>query len=322
MIVVAVAMNLLRSSKPQISPEQLKEQARIEAKSKKFTKAPSFEAIKEALAEKKVLLLYFFTGSCSNCEAASPHVNAWYDKYSPAGVQIVGVHTPEFNYQRDEANLKETINKLGIKYPVVADNDYKIWRAYENDLWPKFYVIDRDGFIEYSHAGEGAYYQTEANLKFVLNEGVEMKDTSPLIDTDGTLPLAPKTGDTYLGSVRNDNLGSGEPRKAGTQLLTIPKIVDLNALYLSGTWEFSNEYTENRTSKAKIVIKYNAKEVYLVARSTEPNKLTLSQDGKKTEIEISKSDIYKLITNDTEGEHTLEITIAKPDLKAYVLRFR
>jgi thiol-disulfide isomerase/thioredoxin len=117
---------------------------------------------------KKVVLVDFWTYSCINCQRTQPYLNAWYKKYKDAGLEIVGVHTPEFAFEKDRANVVAAVEKFGITYPVVQDNDYQTWGTYGNRYWPRKYLIDIDGYIVYDHIGEGGYEETEEKIQELL----------------------------------------------------------------------------------------------------------------------------------------------------------
>ncbi len=126
-------------------------------------------SIKEAAGE-KVVLLEFWTYTCFNCQNAQPHINAWHEKYEDDGLLVVGVHTPEFGFEKEYANVEAAVREAGIEYPVVLDNSYATWSAYDNRFWPAWYLIDADGFVRYKHFGEGAYDETEAKIEELLAE--------------------------------------------------------------------------------------------------------------------------------------------------------
>jgi len=131
------------------------------------TKPLSLEALKG-----KVVIVDFWTFSCRNCINTFPHLKEWHKNYSDDGLVIVGVHSPEFRFERDIGNLKEAITSHGIEYPVVQDNDFRIWNAYNNQYWPSKYLIDKNGVIRYTHIGEGAYEETEDWIVRLLEEEV------------------------------------------------------------------------------------------------------------------------------------------------------
>ncbi len=131
-------------------------------------------SIEEARGE-KVVLVDFWTYSCYNCQNTQPYLNAWQEEYADDGLLIIGVHTPEFGFERDPANVERAVKEAAIEYPVVLDNDYATWRAYDQRYWPAMYLIDVDGFVRYKHLGEGAYEVTETKIRQLLAE----KDRSP-----------------------------------------------------------------------------------------------------------------------------------------------
>ncbi|KAF1052421.1 MAG: Protein DipZ [Burkholderia gladioli] len=118
----------------------------------------------------KVVLVDFWTYTCINCIHTLPHVEAWYEKYRSQGLEVIGVHTPEYPFERSTANVSEAVDRFGLTYPVAQDNAYATWRAYGNQYWPAFYLIDRSGKIVYRHFGEGDYDQTEAEIAKLLAE--------------------------------------------------------------------------------------------------------------------------------------------------------
>jgi thiol-disulfide isomerase/thioredoxin len=126
-------------------------------------------SIRDAVCE-KVVLVEFWTYSCFNCQNAQPHINALYEKYNDDGLLVIGVHTPEFGFEKDISNVQEAVRQENIRYPVVLDNHYAIWNAYDQRFWPAWYLIDADGFIRYRHFGEGAYDETEKKVQELLAE--------------------------------------------------------------------------------------------------------------------------------------------------------
>ena len=126
-------------------------------------------SIKDAAGE-KVVLVEFWTYSCFNCQNAQPHINAMYDRYRDDGLLVVGVHSPEFGFEKDISNVREAVARENIEYPVVLDNNYAIWHAYDQRFWPAWYLIDADGFIRYRHFGEGAYEETDQKVQELLAE--------------------------------------------------------------------------------------------------------------------------------------------------------
>lgn len=124
----------------------------------------------EELRGKKVVLLDIWSYSCINCQRAFPYLNEWYKKYKDQGLEIIAVHTPEFAYEQNPENVEEAVRKYEVEFPVVIDNDYSTWKAYDAMHWPRTYLIDLDGYIVYSHTSEGSYEETEKRIQELLEE--------------------------------------------------------------------------------------------------------------------------------------------------------
>ncbi|MDQ3238480.1 MAG: redoxin domain-containing protein [Actinomycetota bacterium] len=177
------AKSLSEDAEDRMSPEEDNPEAtadRIARKEAEFSRAEEIVApsgfintndfsINEARGE-KVVLLDFWTYTCFNCQNTQPYINRWHEKYADDGLRIVGVHTPEFGFEREYANVEQAVREAGIRYPVVLDNSYATWDAYDQRYWPAWYLIDADGFIRYKHFGEGAYGETEAKIQELLAE--------------------------------------------------------------------------------------------------------------------------------------------------------
>ena len=309
-----------------------KEKTNLEIKIKKYIKAPEIKATGfigtdnfsiSQNHDKKVVLVYIWSSSCSNCLPVTHHLNQWYQKYSSLGLDVIGVHTPEFEVEKKPDYLNSVAKDMSIEFPIATDNKYQTWKAYANNYWPRIYLLDKDRFIVYDHIGEGAYATTERKIRSLLLETSSRQDTTAQIDTDATVPPFPGTHDLYLGFLRNTTVGNIEPYRPGIQKLTLPKLLKDNNLYLSGDWNFQREYAENQSANAKIILNYSAKEVYFVTGAVVGGaKITISQDGQMSSLQITKDGLYKLISNSTSGQHKLQIGIDKPGLRAYVFRFR
>lgn len=287
---------------------------------------------------KKVVLLDIWTYSCINCQRTIPYLKAWDEKYGPEGLQIIGLHTPEFAFEKDISNVEWAVSQFGIKYPTVLDNDYATWRALGNNYWPRKYLIDIDGFIVYDHAGEGNYQETEAAIQRTLMErsmvvGNGTVDTSlvasSIKESDNSGIGSPEI---YFGSWRNERLGNGIPGDEGERTYSKPQNISRNTLYLDGTWNIRHEYAESR-SQGKIVFKYSAKDVYMVASSEKPVRVRVLRDGKPAGmyggddvsedgyVTIRENRLYKLIHDPAPGEHLLELEVEGEGLEAYTFTF-
>jgi cytochrome c biogenesis protein CcdA/thiol-disulfide isomerase/thioredoxin len=276
---------------------------------------------------KKVIMLDFMTYSCINCLRTIPYVNAWYDKYKNQGLEIVGIHAPEFSFERKVENVKAALLAQGIKFPVVMDNDFGTWQAYGNHYWPSKYLIDINGRVVYNHTGEGEYEEVEQKIQQLLQErqtklgdaGVVSKDYVELSNVETPEPQSPEI---YFGSERNEYLGNGSSFSEGKQIFTEPIQVNVNTLYLGGTWNITREYAENM-GKAKIIFRYRAKSVYMVASSDKGSVVTILKDGVPldTNFNIKEDKLYTLIQDQEVGEHVLEIIIPASGLKAFTFTF-
>lgn len=279
------------------------------------------------LIGKQVIMVDFWTYSCINCQRTFPYLNAWHEKYGDQGLTIIGVHTPEFEFEKDLGNLQRAIEKFSIEYPVVQDNDYKTWRAYQNRYWPRKYIIDIDGFIVYDHIGEGAYQETEEIIQDLLAERAERLNLEPIEEMpelvqDPEESRQSRSPEVYFGAARNDLLANGNPNEQGTFTLEEPENPGLDELNLVGDWQIDREYAENISEDAKIVFRYRAKEVYMVASAPEGANLQIYQDGELVKTEPVREDqLYILIENEEHGEHLLEIVVDQPGFKAFTFTF-
>lgn len=291
---------------------------------------------------KKVVLVDFWTYSCINCIRTLPYLTAWYQKYKDDGFVIVGVHTPEFDFEHNYANVQAAVQKLGVQYPVVLDNDMGTWTAYQNLYWPHEYLINIDGFIVDDNIGEGNYNETERAIQAALaDRAIALGIPSPVTGTAMTVPTDTMSVDysgiqspeTYFGAERNGYLANGPAMTNGTYTLVAPSSTTANKLYLSGMWDFEDQYAQNKTADAKILYQYQAKNVYMVASAATPITLKITLDGKPLgtaagsdvaadgTITIQANRLYNLINGAAYGEHTLEITVQSPGLQAYTFTF-
>ncbi len=280
----------------------------------------------------KVILLDVWTYSCINCQRTIPYLNAWYDKYKEYGFEIVGVHTPEFAFERLQENVEQEVEKFGIKYPVVLDNDYATWNAYGNQYWPRKYLINVDGNIVYDHIGEGDYAETEREIQKALVELNQRKGNTVVIPTDIVNPNVAtperskvKSPEVYFGAGRNQLLANGTSQKTGVQDFVVPDMQSLrtNALYLGGKWNVGFESATSE-SAGKITFKYDAKNVYMVARSENAGGIpvTIKRDGVviKT-ITVQADSLYTLIEGSDYGTHILEIEVPAAGFEIFTFTF-
>ncbi|MEZ4156817.1 MAG: cytochrome c biogenesis protein CcdA [Candidatus Paceibacterota bacterium] len=276
--------------------------------------ADTFNSDSEVLLENyrgnTVVLLDFWTYSCINCQRTIPYLNDWYDKYHDQGLEIIGVHTPEFAFEKLPENVASAIEKFEIEYPVVLDNDYATWRAFGNRYWPRKYLINEFGQIVYDHIGEGAYDETEKEIQKALkalNGSVSSKKTDvEAVSVDFSKVKSPET---YFGAGRNEYLANGTPHTAGPSNFVIPDDTETNALYLGGGWEIFEEYA-HAASEPSVYYKFEAKNVYVVARSKAGGSIRVFLDGEliKT-VNVQEEELYQLIELEEYGEHELILDV-------------
>lgn len=290
------------------------------------------------LIGKKVVLLDFMTYSCINCQRTFPYLNAWYQKYKDEGLEIVGIHTPEFAFEKNIENVKKAALGFGLEFPIVLDNDYGTWGNYSNRFWPRKYLIDINGNVVYDHIGEGGYEETEDKIVQLLKERAAIMGTHVSEDRVSVpeYSIYSRSPETYFGAWRNENFGNGTPKITGEQTLSVPSSISANKFYLDKTWNITAEYAENVNAPASLKFKFDAKEVYMVASGdTDLNEkeievyldgsmVSLNNSGGDVsmgKVKIKDSKLYHLISLPTAGEHTLEIIFKNTKTRIYTFTF-
>ena len=287
---------------------------------------------------KKVILLDFVTYSCINCQRTFPYLTSWYQKYKDDGLIVIGIHTPEFAFEKKKANVEAAMQRFGITFPIVLDNNYGTWNAYGNRYWPRKYLIDIHGNIVYDHIGEGGYAETEQKIRSLLQERAVVlgEKTSDMGDLAAQQMAAPETQasspETYFGSARNTYLKNGTPGKAGAQTFTMPQQFVANQLYLGGDWVIAPEYAVARTG-ATVTYRYQAKAMYVVAEADQPATVEVYEDGKLVDgsggtdvsadgtLRIDSSRLYTLRRNATAETHTVRLHVTQGEVRFYTFTF-
>jgi len=301
-------------------------------------------AIEENIG-KKVILVDFWTYSCINCQRTLPYLNEWQEKYGDKGLLILGVHTPEFDFEKDYENVKKAVEKFGIKYPVVLDNDFSTWQAYKNRYWPRKYLIDIDGFVVYDHIGEGGYEETEKKIVELLNEKnkrmgeseISLDMSSPK-DTPSIDFKKVKSPETYLGGKRMEYIASLPASSCVNKDcdFTYSGKIKLNAFEFSGRWNAGQEETVLKSSDGSLYQRFSANKLNLVAGTIDGKevKAEIYLDGKKADVSNEGSDVkdgavtfkdhrlYNLIDlKGNYGEHTLEIRFLDSGVSVFAFTF-
>jgi len=316
-----------------------------------FKKAPDLVGIAHYLnttpeeitqeIEGKVVLYDIWTYSCINCIRTLPYITAWDDKYADQGLLIIGVHSPEFEFEKVPENVKMSIEKHGIDYPVVMDNDMETWKAFENRYWPRKYIADHEGYIRYDHIGEGGYQETEKVIQQLIKErsdalGIQMASASSLVDIEEFEHTLFRTPELYFGyyfAQNRNQLGSEEgfqPEK--TVLYEEADKIELHKFYPVGTWQNHEDSMELISDTGEIKLLYNAKEVNIVTANNA--ELEIYLDGEPLPVQYSGSDIesenvlsvsepglYNIIGSEESASHVLEIKINGKGFQMFTFTF-
>lgn len=283
----------------------------------------------------KVVLIDFWTYTCINCIRSLPHVTSWYDKYKDQGFVVIGVHTPEFEFEKKSENVINAIKMYNIHYPVPQDNDYGTWNAYNNQYWPAEYLIDAKGNIRRTHFGEGEYDQTEMAIQTLLKE-TGKQVTSSLDNKQDETPQSRLSPETYLGSKRMQYLDSIGQVGNGAQQFTLSNSPASNSFSFGGKWNITDE-TAIAGDKAVLNLNFTAQKVFLVLRpgiAGKNAKVKVYLDGKvvtKTNagedikdgiVTIDTDRLYTLI--DLKGKtenHILKLEFQVPGIEAFAFTF-
>jgi cytochrome c biogenesis protein CcdA/thiol-disulfide isomerase/thioredoxin len=226
----------------------------------------------------KVVLIDFWTYSCINCLRTIPYIKAWAEKYKDHGLVVIGVHTPEFAFERDVDNVRRAVSDLKIGYPVAIDNDYKVWRAFDNEYWPAHYFIDAEGRTRYHHFGEGDYDGSERVIQRLLAEAGNSGVPQSLVSVAASgAEAAPSEGDdkspeTYIGYNRADNFVSPGGIVEDENHLYDSADPKLNQWSLSGDWLVSGERATLTSDNGKIIYRFHARDLHLVLGPTADGK--------------------------------------------------
>ncbi len=277
----------------------------------------------------KVVLIDFWTYTCINCQRTLPYLKKWHTLYKDKGLVIIGVHAPEFEFEKSEQNVAKAIDDFGLAYPVVQDNDFATWRAYNNRYWPAKYLIDKDGSIRYTHFGEGAYDETERNIQDLLKE-TGMTGLPASINND-SYEIFSRTPETYLGYNRIANFASIDEIKFNTQAVyEAPATLPDNTMAFAGAWTVMPEYA-NPAKGASLRYNFEAKEVFLVMRPKQGSaKVKVTVDGKAQYFGVDVKDgvvtvdsdrLYKLIMLPAAGRHTLKIEFLDGNAELFAFTF-
>ena len=240
----------------------------------------------------KVILVDFWTFSCINCIRTLPYMEMLHEKYASQGLVVVGIHAPEFSFEKVPANVEASIKERGLHYPIALDNDFKTWNAFNNRYWPAKYLIDMNGNIRYTHFGEGEYDKTEKAVQALLTElnpqGIDTPDVSGKAVAVDMQKI--ETPELYVGYSRQDAFGGGSYPHDQPHDFMLPGNIEKNNFYLEGNWIIQGERAVLNSEKGKIVLRYKAPKANIVLKGNGV-KTIVRLDGKDVTAEELGADV-------------------------------
>ena len=290
----------------------------------------------------KVVLVDFWTYSCINCQRTFPYLRQWYQAYKDQGLVIVGVHSPEFDFEKDVPNIRQAIKHYDVQWPVAVDSNMATWNAYDNQYWPAEYLIDKDGFIRHVHFGEGEYDQSEKAIRALLIEaghnlaGTASPSAAPVFNQA-------QSPEMYAGAGRGFNGVVEEAHKSAKYQDPGPAYAN-GKIYWQGTWTFQDEFSEHSAGSDPgadySLINFSAAQVHMVAATADGStqQVFIDLDGKPvpqgqggTEIKyldsglsyvnVDRSDLYTLIQLPAFSQHVLKVSPTKPGFRLFTYTF-
>ena len=291
----------------------------------------------------KVVLVNFWTYSCINSLRPLPYVKSWAAKYMDAGLVVIGVHTPEFSFEKERANVEQALRDLKVTYPVAMDNDYRIWQSFNNQYWPAFYFVGGKERIRYHHFGEGDYGESERVIQELLkNNGARGLDDSIVGIAGGGVEAPPGTDvqspETYVGYRQAERFASPERQAHNARkTYTPPTDPALNQWGLSGAWDVGAESALLQAASGKIVFRFHSRDLHMVlgpAKSGNPIRFKVTLNGIAPGVdhgvdstsdgagEVREYRLYQLIRQSTRVEgRTFEIEFLDPGVQAFSFTF-
>jgi cytochrome c biogenesis protein CcdA/thiol-disulfide isomerase/thioredoxin len=292
----------------------------------------------------KVVMIDFWTYSCINCLRALPYVEGWATKYKDAGLVVIGVHTPEFAFEKERSNVEKAVRDLKITYPVAIDSDYKIWEAFNNQYWPAHYFIDGKGRIRAHHFGEGGYDESERVIQELLKENGATSLAAGVLNVNATGAEAASDArnvgspETYVGYKRAANFASAEPIAKDSRKTYSPQPrLSLNQWALGGSWKLGEESAVLQSVPGKIVFRFHARDLHLVlgpSKNGKPIRFTVKIDGTAPGDDhgadtdasgagtVQGNRLYQLIRQKGAVEdRTFEIDFLDPGVEAFAFTF-
>jgi len=289
----------------------------------------------------KVVLYDIWTYTCINCIRTLPYITAWNDKYADDGLLIIGIHSPEFEFEKDSDNVQVAVEKYGITYPVVLDNDKEIWNDFQNRYWPHKFIADHEGFLRYDHIGEGGYDETEKVIQELLDERAASLDLNivsagSLVDIEEFEHTRFKTPELYFGykfAAGRNHLGNTPNFTPEIEIaFKFPGEIKQNFFYLDGTWKSLEGSMRLISDEGSILLAYSAKEVNIVTENEatlriyidgeiiDPSIAGVDVDSKGLVL-TTDDDLYNIVSSENSEQHTLQIFVDTPGFEIYTFTF-
>lgn len=277
----------------------------------------------------KVVLIDFWTYSCINCVRTLPYLKKWDTTYREKGLVIIGIHSPEFAFERKLNNVKEAVKKFNIQYAVALDNEFKTWLNFQNHYWPAHYLIDKNGKVVYTHFGEGSYDITEYNIRYLLG----LQPTS-VVETKAPEEKA-LTPETYLGYERSERFAESNSVKPDrVSDYNLNNDISLNQWSIGGKWVVENQRITAAAPLAKINLHFQARKVFLVLGSANGSTVTATitlngepigknagADVHQNIVTVKNETLYELVSQDSIKAGVLEVEVRDIGLQAYAFTF-
>jgi cytochrome c biogenesis protein CcdA/thiol-disulfide isomerase/thioredoxin len=258
----------------------------------------------------KVVLVDFWAYSCINCQRAIPHVVGWYNAYHGKGFEVIGVHSPEYGFEKVDTNVASGAADLNIEYPIALDNNLSTWTNYRNRYWPAEYLIDAQGTVRHVKFGEGDYDVTETLIRQLLSDANPHADLPPATEAADTTPTTATTPETYFSVGKVVNYGGQGVYDQGKSTFDLPAKLAADTFGLGGPWALDYQGATALDDGATIALNYHARNVYLVIGGT--GTVTVTQDGVTKNIPVDgPPNMREVATNDTNDHRTLQVQLSK-----------
>lgn len=267
----------------------------------------------------KVVLVDFWTYSCINCRRTVRYLNRWAAQYGKQGLQVVGIHTPEFGFERVRHNVADAVREFGIHYPVGQDNDFQTWRAWDNEAWPAFYLLDRSGRIILVREGEGHAHELEAAIRALLGLAPAF---APVPGDDPDLSGI-RSPEIYFGAHHPTPQDPSQKPRQGEATYVLPADEPTSDEYqLDGTWLRQEDALLLRSPRGSVRLRFDAAKLHVVASAPEPAILRITaDDGPTHTVDVGPPTLYTLFDSTTYGQHLLTLEVETRGLSLFSATF-